>query len=365
MNINELPRVIDAGLWDAGHVQGIAVDTARGYIYYSFTTILVRSDLSGNIIGYVGGLTGHLGCIDINPEDGCVYGSIEYKHDSIGQGIMEKTGVKLSDEDAFYIAIFDVDRIDRLGMDAETDGIMRAVYLPEVVADFSARLQDGREHRYACSGIDGLGFGPRFGAPADSPRMLTVAYGIYGDNERTDNDYQVLLTFDWRKFSDVALPLNQGKPHHSGVLSESKSFLFTGNTTWGIQNLKYDPYTGDWFAAVYKGKKPSYPNYPLYRIDGKKAPERAVLQGIYPAEEGDIIFLSEEGLCRGDTGIKGYDFKYGQTGIAPLGGELEGYFYISHNRSVPVNGGKYKLQTSHVHLYRYTDDPSICFEEVK
>ncbi len=92
--MKDFPRVIEGGAWDSGHVQGIALDTAHRYVYYSFTTVLVKTDISGRLIGTVSGLTGHLGCISFNDEDGKVYGSIEYKHDAIGQGIMAKTGKK-------------------------------------------------------------------------------------------------------------------------------------------------------------------------------------------------------------------------------------------------------------------------------
>ena len=104
--IKNLPKSIEAGYWKEGHVQGICLDKELKYIYYSFTTCLVKSDLQGNIIGSVKGITGHLGCIDFNDEDGKVYGSIEYKHDSIGAGIMARTGVKIANENAFYIALF-------------------------------------------------------------------------------------------------------------------------------------------------------------------------------------------------------------------------------------------------------------------
>ena len=36
MNMENYPRLIEAGLWDAGHVQGIAIDTEKGYIYFQF-----------------------------------------------------------------------------------------------------------------------------------------------------------------------------------------------------------------------------------------------------------------------------------------------------------------------------------------
>ena len=62
----KLPKRIFSGYHGACHCQGIAVDMQKGYIYYSFTTKLVKSDLHGNIIGSVESLTGHLGCIDFH-----------------------------------------------------------------------------------------------------------------------------------------------------------------------------------------------------------------------------------------------------------------------------------------------------------
>ena len=41
---------IFSGYFGKLHCQGIALDLARGYIYYSFTTMLVKADLDGNVI---------------------------------------------------------------------------------------------------------------------------------------------------------------------------------------------------------------------------------------------------------------------------------------------------------------------------
>ena len=50
-----LPNRIPCGSWwKNGHVQGIAVDTDRGHVYYCFTTILVKTDLCGQVLGTVG-----------------------------------------------------------------------------------------------------------------------------------------------------------------------------------------------------------------------------------------------------------------------------------------------------------------------
>lgn len=361
-NFEELPHSIDTGMWDAGHIQGIALDTEKKYIYYSFTTVLVKAEVAtGKVVGYVDGLIGHLGCIDFNDEDGKVYGSIEYKHDTIGKGIANRLGVTLAEENAFYIAIFDVDKIDRLDMDAEKDDIMKAVYLPEVVADYEGTGEDGKPHHYACSGIDGTAFGPEFGMGKDGRSVLAVACGIYGDVERSDNDYQVIRQYDWRKFDAVAKPLIQGDPHHSGINCEKKYHLFTGNTSWGIQNLEYDAHTGDWFVTVYKGKKPCYPNFPMFVIDGARTPEEELLRGVVPEETASILYLKSIGLCDEESGVCGFRFPYGATGIHALG---NGYFYFSSPRKIPINAGKKKLQASEIRLYRFTGEAPEGFEPV-
>ena len=70
MSVTSLPHNIYSGAFKTPHCQGIAIDTERKYIYFSYTTMLVKTDLSGNLIGSCGGLTGHLGCIDFNDDDG-------------------------------------------------------------------------------------------------------------------------------------------------------------------------------------------------------------------------------------------------------------------------------------------------------
>ena len=126
--------------------------------------MLAKTDLLGNLIGYAGGLVGHLGCIDINPEDGKVYGSLELKNDAIGQGIFKTLGKEGAPaEDAFYVAIFDVDKITRPAMDAEKDGIMTAVWLPDVVEDTTAR---------AFTVTVAAGSTARRSAPCSAPRRI-------------------------------------------------------------------------------------------------------------------------------------------------------------------------------------------------
>ena len=343
----ELPSSIFSGYHGACHCQGIAVDLAKGYIYYSFTTKLVKSDLAGNVIGSVDGLIGHLGCIDFCESDGRVYGSLEYKNDAIGKGILR--ALDASDKqicNAFYCAIFDVDRIDHMGMDAERDGVMRAVYLPEVVADFEALVRvDGRElpHRYACSGIDGTAWGPMWGS-TDGKQYLSICYGVYGDVTRTDNDYQVILSFDAELWWDtVAQPLCQENMHKSGVYSQSKSFLYTGNTNWGIQNLEYDAFMGNWLVAVYPGKKPQFANDSMFVIDGRVAPVR----GVHDAYDQEIALLTLSGQSA---------FPFGSTGMCALG---DGRYYFSEPGR-DAERGQYTCVT----LWRHTGNPRAPFERI-
>ena len=129
----DFPKRIFSGYQGDFHVQGAAYDRQRQCVYMSFTTKLMKYDLQGRLIASVNGLTGHLGCIGINPDDGRLYGSLEYKHDVIGTGITGNLGVKNDARTGFYVAIFDLDKIDRIDM--SPDEVMTTVYIPEVVAE--------------------------------------------------------------------------------------------------------------------------------------------------------------------------------------------------------------------------------------
>ena len=350
------PRTIKSGAWNSGHVQGIALDR-DGYMYFSFTDMIVKTDLSGKVIGTVTGLLGHLGCLDYNEEDGLVYGSLEYKDDVIGQGILRRNNSDLQYSNTFYIAIIDGSKIVRENMDALKDGIVRCVNLPSVVSDYEATVEVGGktlEHRLGCSGIDGVSFGPKFGKKGGR-NYLTVAYGIYGDNDRTDNDYQVLLQYDVRKWGKkYAKPLEVGNMHKDGPARPDRIYYsFTGNTNWGVQNLEYDPATGYWLMCCYKGKKPQYPNYSLFAADGSSKPVRQALQGVPYVRKGLIVPLADAGRKDGKSGLRGWNFKYGSTGILSLG---NGLFYISENSKT-----KEGLQQTVLRLYRWTGDPDGPF----
>ncbi|MGP4096222.1 hypothetical protein [Nonomuraea sp. KM90] len=344
-----LPAEIYGGAWTAGHVQGMAIDRRKGFMYFSFTNLLVKTDLRGRLVGSVAGFTGHLGDLDLNPQDGRVYGSLEYK-----------------EQESFYIAIFDVDRIT--APDMNPADVMRTVYLKEVVADYAADMNgDGKfdgnvadtpDHRYGCSGIDGVSFGPEFGSKHGRQR-LTVAYGVYSNVGRQDNDHQVLLQYDIQQWKKYEQPLTESAPHKSGPERvDGKYFAYTGNTTYGVQNLEYDEHTGNWMMAVYKGAKPQFPNYTFFMVDGGARPRTGEIAGQPQAERGKLLTLAPGGLQDDATGVRGWQFT-GEYGLISLG---EGRYYVAKAGKVTEDG--VSKHTGHAQLYRWTGQSPTPFERV-
>ena len=333
------------------HVQGIAVDTARQSIYYSFTTRFIRTDLEGNILGSVDKIPGHLGAIALDPRDGRVYASLEYKDDEIGRGIAHQlgTGNYTRQGSTFSIAVIDAQRVTRTGMSME-DGVLHPVLLPDVVRDYCDSVSltaDGTlvPHRYACSGIDGVAFAPAPGKP-HGRKYLYVAYGIYGDTARCDNDYQVLLRYDvtrWKSSTSSARPL-------------ARYFVPTGNTTYGVQNMAYDDLTGTLLLAVYPGRKSQYPNYSLYAVDLSHRSRKASLTDIpYATHRVQQLPLSAYG--EGTGPVRGWHNRWGSTGMAPLG---DGLFFLSEEGRQPDG-----IQRCTLHLVRFTPTSSTPFSPLE
>ncbi len=345
------PLTQNGGTWPTSHVQGIAVDLRGGFVYYSFTTLLAKYDFGGNLVGTLVGWAGHLGDLDFNPRDGRVYGSLEYKKDR-----------------AFYIAVIDVSKIDRVGIEVTKSDLFRTVYLPEVTRDYAADLNgDGKfdgdvaktpDHRYGCSGIDGVSFGPQFGR-TDGPQLLTVAYGIYANAARADNDHQVLLQYDIADWSRHERPLSEAAPHHSGPAAvHGKYFVRTGNTTYGVQNLAYDEASQRWFLAVkpYTAPKPGFPHYRLFAIDARTQPATRALAGVpgpggKGSEQGPMLALAADGLRHEATGIRGWN-QEADEGFQPVG---HGLFYVAKG-----SGPKGK-QTADLTLLRWTGEATQPF----
>lgn len=311
------------------HVQGIAYDKQEDQFVLSFTTSLVKADSSGKVIASVDKIHGHLGAITFDPETRKAYASLELKDDAIGSAISKGLGKEAytKERSAFYIAEIDVDKLSSMGM--SQDDVITLHPVHEAISDY-------REGRYSCSGIDGIAIGPAPGKHKHG-KYLYVAYGIYGDPERTDNDYNIIVRYNLQDLNKAL----------------DKYFVYTGSTNWGIQNMTYDPYSGKLLLAVYKGRKPHFPNYDLYSIDMSEKPFPAKLP--YPGysnEKIKCLKLSDDGIGDSETGISGWRFKWGSTGICSLG---NGLFYISEN-------GKDKSgQYSGIRLYHWTGDPASPF----
>ena len=317
------------------HIQGFTVDSENQCIYTSFTTSFYKADFKGNIIASVENIPGHLGAMSRNPMTGKVYASLEIKDDEIGRGIAKGMGIEVTKENAFYIAIIDVEKMDRMGLDPYKDGVMQFIRIEDACRDYA------EGHRYGCSGIDGVTFAPEFGKKGGK-MYLYVAYGIYAEKEVDLNDDQVLLCYDPDNF-DGKTPLK-------------KLFVRTGNTNWGVQNMAYDKATDRIYMAVYKGKKPTFPNYLMFSVDLDQKPFKGELKGV--GEKGLQLRLSQDGLKDEATGIRGWNFKWGSTGLCPLG---DGRWYISENGKDKAAG----IQYCNARLYEWTGDAEIPFKKAE
>ena len=332
------------------HVQGIAYDAALDRMYLSFTTSFLVTDMQGNVLASIDRIQGHLGAMTFNQADRKVYASLECKDDVIGQGLSDFA----KGRSMFYIAIIDVDKVTEKGMDSENNEAFKIVCIKEATRDYHVTGfgLDGREyeHLYGCSGIDGVTIAPKLGKKGGK-EYLYVAYGIYGDVLREDNDYQVLLRYDIKELNKYAGTVRFGDFYDKGPKKPlDKTFIFTGNTNWGVQNLAYDKASGKMLMAVYRGKKERYPNHSMFMFDITRKPSKRPLEGVgYDTSKHPVIGTPADP-------VQGCDFKYGTTGMCPLGG---GLFYFSQNGKDPDSG----LQYSRVQLYRWTGDPAHPFSK--
>lgn len=358
MDRNDIPQPLFTGTFGKNHVQGICVDEKKGFIYYSYTTCLVKARLDGTVVGTVTGLLGHLGCIALGP-DGCVYGSLEYKTDAIGKNVLARLGTKASFTEGFYVVRFDVDRIDRNGIEADGNDLMTAVYVGEAVADYTSVGKNKKgetvPHRLGCSGIDGTTFAPLPGKTAADGKYLYVAYGVYSDLTRGDNDHQVLLCYDVSDWASVARPLKQEEMHTCGFAAPlHKFFVYTGNTNYGVQNLEYDPLTDSVFMAVYQGKKTEFPNFSMFAVDWSVPAKTETLRGV--GEEGEVLTLRREGEFHEASGVWGYKFKFGATGMFSFG---NGDWLFSDNRKATG-----ERQCAYIFKYKYAGGKDLFLLDV-
>lgn len=305
------------------HIQGLALDKKEKCLYCSFTSAFFKCDLEGNVIGSVTGINGHLGAMTYEPKSKKVYASLEIKDDEIGRGISDALGAERHEKAAsrFYVAEIDVRKIDRLEVPFEDAMTLHPI--EEVAKDYLDTVEVNGvtlEHKYGCSGMDGVAIAPGFGAKGKE-KFLYVAYGVYGDTTRVDNDYNILLCF---RMDDLAKPVH-------------KYFVKTGNTRYGVQNMTYDADSERLYLAVYKGSKSQYPNYSLFSLDIHQKPFMGKLENV-PYEENEVEQVSV---------TEGSFFKWGSTGLYSFG---DGRWYISKN------GKKDGYQFSDVTLFESLEE---------
>ena len=326
-----LPTKFEVKIKAKDHVQGMAVDTAARCFYLSFTTSLVKTDYEGNVLASIDSIFGHLGAMTFDAASRKLYASLECKDDVIGQGIAKHLGKEAVSQDLskFYIMAFDVD-----------GGQARPGAGNPVIAgqwEVTEAIDDYKVH-YGCSGIDGVTIAPQIGKKKGKPRLY-VAYGIYGDISRRDNDHQILLEYKLDAF----------KPGVTAPKASAKFFIFTGNTTWGVQNLCYDPKTGCIFMACYSGKKPEFPNFSLFAVPVAQKPVKKVLRGLEDDGEHLSLALWQQGLLGSVKGIRGWRFSDATTGVCTLG---DGTWFVS--TPLKLRG---KMQTATVRQIHWKGGP--------
>lgn len=332
--IDYMPLSLASGSWDIKHCQGIAIDSQNGFIYYSYTNVFVKCDLEGNVVGAIENIEGHLGDICYNESDGMVYASLNPPG---------KT--------ALYVAIINVAKLNKSGLDAEKCKLIRTVHLPQVWSDFTAKVEIGEKtysRRYGVSGTDAMCFGPSF--KTGKGNYLTVSCGTTPQNERNDNDYQILLQYDvrnwWKEYSQ---PLDFSEPHHVGPEKHNgKYFVYTGTTNYGVQTMTYFHELNLWLMNVYPTTKDSFQKYTLFIIDGDVAPKKQALKGQPKKDEQWILTLYQDGNYDKNTGIYGWYAFNGARGMDYVG---NGLFYIIHPYKT-----WYGKQTAVAYLYVW--DPS-------
>jgi hypothetical protein len=163
---------------------------------------------------------------------------------------------------------------------------------------------------------------------------------VYNDVNRDDNDYQVVLQYDHSSWWNEAKPLNQHAMHRVGPAQpRNKYFFFTGNTNWGVQNFEYDAYTNSYFAFVYTGYKPQYPNYSTFVVDASISAKESQLTGYDDGTIGKVLTLKKVGVEK--SGVNGIFFD-GSTGAYSFG---DGKFYISKHGYDEQKGGQFTTVT--------------------
>jgi hypothetical protein len=138
----------------------------------------------------------------------------------------------------------------------------------------------------------------------------------------------------------MARPVRFGEFDETGPKKPlDKIFINTGNTTYGVQNMAYDPSQHRLFMAVYKGRKPQFRNYSLFAVDFSSKPFK---RRLYDSENHSSV----PDAWNDSSNPAAWNFKWGSTGMCCVG---NGLWYFSENYK-----DKDGREACRAHLYRWT-----------
>ena len=203
------------------HMQGFSVDKENGYVYWSFTDSVVKTNMESMMIlqAHVSG--GHLG--DIAYYDGKVYSSF------MGNSL---PGHAWDDWTAFRIHVYD----------AKDLRLLKEIEVPLCYEMHAMQGKPGDP--YGFSGIDGI----TFGKDENGEIKMFIACALITGEEY---DHQMILQMSLE-----------------GEYEKTHRFL-TGNTVYGIQTLDYDWDTDSFWFTTYGAAAPHQDRETLYNVSLK------------------------------------------------------------------------------------------------
>lgn len=313
-----------------GHVQGIATDGE--YFYSSITSILVKQDASGKVVGSVTGFGDvdrcHLGDMTYNPDDGMLYASLYVRIESAENAAHDKN---------CYLVIVDPNAITETEMQA--NDVCRVVDVTKPIAEY-AEQNAGFDLRlggkYAIKyGVDSCTFGPKFGSKNKNGKKYltmtcsTATYSVDIDGvtpyDREDADYFTIFQYDVTEWDKYAKPLGEIANAGGPEKPDGTYFYYAGFHDYGVQNLCYDEYKNVYFVTTYytdyrEPSRSKFPNYTFFVIDPTYEKEQTL------AGTGDkgLVLRSKYGK-KHESGVQGYELE-ANVGILSLG---DGRYYVA------------------------------------
>ncbi len=199
------------------HMQGFT--SGNDHMYWSFTTGLTKTTITGIMKAQVEVHGGHLG--DCDYHDGKIYAS--YLGNALpGHDWNDWTSFKLYVFDANDLRVLDIINLDIC------DEYKRITCTPEDTRGFQA--------------VDGVAVAPD---PVTGEDKIFVACALY-NGEKYSNQIILQFTMDGKYETEYHIP--------------------TGNTVFGIQNLDYDAENKEFWFSTYGAAEPYQPAEMLYCV---------------------------------------------------------------------------------------------------